>query len=126
MIFQHYYNDIEIYPTHNEGKLVDKVFITFLKKKIDKYLTSISKNMLIDGLDVITTMHIIEKSKLNLPMLSLVHNLTWKLNVMIKILNLKLMTTKKLQNIKILLQKVTSGSCQKNILSLKKSKNIVP
>ena len=39
--------------------------------------------MLIDGLDVITTMHIIEKSKLNLPMLSLVHSLTWKLKVMI-------------------------------------------
>ena len=41
-------NDIEIYSIHNEGKLViAERFIRTLKNKIDKYMSSISKNVYI-------------------------------------------------------------------------------
>ena len=47
---QHY--DIEMYSTHNEGKLVvAERFIKTLKNKIYKYMTSISKNVYADKLD---------------------------------------------------------------------------
>ena len=42
-------NDIEIYSTHSEGKSVR--FITTLKNKIYKYMTSVPKNVYIDKLD---------------------------------------------------------------------------
>ena len=43
---------IKIYSTHNEGKsVIAKKFIRTLKKKIYKYMISISKNMYIDKLD---------------------------------------------------------------------------
>ena len=42
-------NDIEMYSTHNEGKLVvAERFIRTLKNKVYKYMTSISKNVYID------------------------------------------------------------------------------
>ena len=45
-------NDIKIYSTHNEGKSVaTERFITTLKNKIYKNMTSISKNVYIDKLD---------------------------------------------------------------------------
>ena len=45
-------NDIEMYSTHNEGKfVVAERFIGTTKKKIYKYMTSISKNVYIDKLD---------------------------------------------------------------------------
>ena len=45
-------NDIEMYSINNEGKSVAaKRFIRTLKNKIYKCMTSISKNMYIDGLD---------------------------------------------------------------------------
>ena len=45
-------NDIETYSTHNEGKsLVAERFITTLKNKIYKYMTSLSKSVYIDKLD---------------------------------------------------------------------------
>ena len=45
-------NTIEIYSTHNERKsVVAERFIRTLKKKIYKYMTSISKNMYIGKLD---------------------------------------------------------------------------
>ena len=45
-------NDIVMYSTHNEGKsVVAERFIKTLKGKIDKYMTSISKNVHIDKLD---------------------------------------------------------------------------
>ena len=45
-------NNIEIYSTHNEEKsVVAERFITTLKTKIYKYMTSISKNAYIDKLD---------------------------------------------------------------------------
>ena len=41
-----------MYPTHNERKsVVAEIFISILKKKIDKYMTSISKSVYIDKLD---------------------------------------------------------------------------
>ena len=46
-------NDIEMYSIHNEGKsVVAERFIRTLKNKIYKYLTSVSKNVYIDKLDV--------------------------------------------------------------------------
>ena len=45
-------NDIVLYSTNNEGKsVVAERFIRTLKSKIDKYMTSISKNVYIDKLD---------------------------------------------------------------------------
>ena len=45
-------NDTEMYSIHNEGKSVAaERFIRTLKTKIQKYLTSISKNVYIDKLD---------------------------------------------------------------------------
>ena len=44
--------DIEIYWTHNEGKLVAaERFIRTLKNKIYKCMTSVSKNVYVDKLD---------------------------------------------------------------------------
>ena len=45
-------NDIAIYSTNNEGKyVIAERFLKTLKKKIDKYMTSVLKNMYIDRLD---------------------------------------------------------------------------
>ena len=45
-------NDIVMYSTHNEGKsVVVERFIRILKRKIYKYITSISKNVYMDELD---------------------------------------------------------------------------
>ena len=47
-------NDIEMYSTHNEGKsVVAERFIRTIKNKIYKHMTSISKNVYIDKIDVI-------------------------------------------------------------------------
>ena len=49
---------IKIYSTHNEGKFyVAERFISTLKNKIYKYLTSISKNVYINELDDIVNKH---------------------------------------------------------------------
>ena len=45
-------NNIEMYPTHNEGKsVVTERFISSVKTKIYKCMTSVSKNVYIDKLD---------------------------------------------------------------------------
>ena len=45
-------NDIAMYSTHNEEKFVAaERFIRTLKNKINKYMTSISKNVYVDKLD---------------------------------------------------------------------------
>ena len=45
-------NDIEMFSTDNEGKsIIIETFITTLKNKIYKYMTSISKRVYIDKLD---------------------------------------------------------------------------
>ena len=51
-------NDIVMYSTNNEGKsVVAERFIRTLKRKICKYMTSISKNVYIDKLDDIVNEH---------------------------------------------------------------------
>ena len=46
-------NDLETYSTHNEGKSVlAERFIRALKNKIYKYMTSITKNVYTDTLDI--------------------------------------------------------------------------
>ena len=45
-------SDIELYWTHNEEKsVIAERFIRTLKRKIYKYMTSISKNVCVDKLD---------------------------------------------------------------------------
>ena len=52
-------NDIEMYSTHNEWKsAVAERFISTLKNKAYKYMTSFSKNVYIDKLE-----HIVNKYK---------------------------------------------------------------
>ena len=47
-------NGIEIYSTYNEGKfVVAKRFIGTLKNKIYKCMTSTSKNVYVDKLDIV-------------------------------------------------------------------------
>ena len=47
-------NDIEMYSIHNEGKsVVSKRFIRTLRTKIYKYMTSVSKNIYVDKLDIV-------------------------------------------------------------------------
>ena len=47
-------NDISMYSTHNEGKfVVTERFIRTLKNKIYKHMTSISKNVYLDILDIV-------------------------------------------------------------------------
>ena len=47
-------NDIEMYSIHNEGKsVVAERFIRTLKTKIYKYMTSVSKNIYVDKLDIV-------------------------------------------------------------------------
>ena len=51
-------NDKEMYPTHNEEKsVIAERFITTLKNKVYKYMTSISKNVYIDKLDDIVNQY---------------------------------------------------------------------
>ena len=61
---------IEMYSAHNKTKsVVVERFIRTLKNKIDKYITSISKNIYIDKLDDIASniiIHTIAQLKLNL------------------------------------------------------------
>ena len=83
-----------MYSTHNEGKsVVAERFITTLKSKVYKYMTSISKNVYIDKLDDIVdeynnTYH--TRIKRNLLMLKIIHTLILVKKLIIKILNLKL------------------------------------
>ena len=53
MVIKEQDNDIIMYSTNNEGKsVVAERFIRTLKNKIYKYMTSISKNVYIDKLNV--------------------------------------------------------------------------
>ena len=55
-------NDIEMYSIHNEGKsVVAERFIRTLKTKINKYMTSISKNVYINKLDDIVKNRLLSK-----------------------------------------------------------------
>ena len=97
-------NDIEMYSTHNKGEsVVAERFIRTLKNKINKYMTSVSKNVYIDKLD--DTVNV--KSK---------HILTLGKKLVIKILSLKFLILLEYQNIKIFLQKVALQIGQKKFL----------
>ena len=88
-------NNIEMYSTHNEEKsVIAKRFIRTLKNKIYKYMTSVSKNVYIDKLDVIVdeynkTKHRTIKMK-PFDVKDNIYILTLVKKLMIIILNLKL------------------------------------
>ena len=114
---------IEIYSTHNKGKLVvaDRFIRTF-KIKFYKYMTSISKNVYIDKLDHIVNeyhnasnnttynriIHVIAQLKWKLLMQNQTHILTLVKKLIIKIRNLKLAIMLEYQNIEIFLQRLHS------------------
>ena len=114
-------NDIEMYSAYNEGKsVIAERFIRTLKNNIYKYMTSISKNVYIDKLDDIAnkynnTYHSTIKIK-PVHVKSSTYILTLVKKLIIKILNLKLMTLLEYQNIKIFLRKVALQIGQKKVL----------
>ena len=96
-------NAIEMYSTHNEGKIViARRFIRTLKNEIYKYMASISKNAYIDKLHDIV-------NKYNNAYHRTIKNqtciLTLVKKLMIEIINLKLVILLEYQNIKIFPQK---------------------
>ena len=105
-------NGIKMYSTHNKGKpVVSEWFITTLKNKIYKYLTSVSKNDYINKLDDIinkynNTYHGIIKMKPADVNQTHILNLVKKL--MIKIQNLKLVIPLEFRNIKVFFENVTN------------------
>ena len=106
-------NNIEIYSTHNEGKsVVAESFIRTFKNKICKYMTSESKNVYIDKLDDIVnkysnTYHRTIKMK---PVdVKSNRYINSSKEIMIKILNLKLVILLEYQNIKTFLQMLQIG-----------------
>ena len=125
-------NDIEMYLIHNEGKsVVAEKFIRTLKNKICKYMASISKNMYNDKLDDIVdeyknTYHRTIKMK---PIdikdniyISIQWNCILKKNLIIDILNLKLVIMLEFLNTKIFLLKDTHQIGLKRFLLLVKLK----
>ena len=100
-----------MYLTHNEQKsVIAERFIRTLKKKIYKYLSSISKNVYIDKLDDIVnkynnTYHSAIKVKPVYVKSSTCIDSSKKL--IMKIVNLKLVILLEYHNIKTFLQKVT-------------------
>ena len=85
-------NDIEMYSTHNEGKLVDaERFIRTFKNKIYKHMTSVSKNVYINKLDdIVIEYNNTYHRTINLLMLNTIHILILIKKLMTKILNLEL------------------------------------
>ena len=83
-------NDIEMYSIHNEGKsVVIERFIRTLKTKINKYMTTISKNVYIDKLaNVVNECNNSYNRTIKMKPVDVKDNKYIKL--MIKILNLKL------------------------------------
>ena len=98
-------NDIEIFSTHNEGKsIVAERFIRTIKNKIYEYMTSISKNVYIDKLDDIVHKYNNKKHR-TIKMLKTTHILTLEKNLIIIMLNLKLVSMGEYRNIKTFLLK---------------------
>ena len=83
-------NDIEMYSIHNDGKsVVIERFIRTLKTKINKYMTTISKNVYIDKLaNVVNECNNSYNRTIKMKPVDVKDNKYIKL--MIKILNLKL------------------------------------
>ena len=107
-----------MYSTLNEGKsVVAERFIRILKNNIYKYMTSMSKDVYIDKLDIINKYNNTNHSIIKMKPVD-VTSIT-----MIKILNLKLLVLLKYQNIKTFLQK-TMLQIDKKFLRLKKLKTL--
>ena len=87
-------NDIAMYSTHNEVKsVVADRFITTLKNRVYKYMTSILKNVYIDKLhDIVNEYNNTYQRtiRMKLLMLKKIHILILVKKVMMKILNSKL------------------------------------
>ena len=79
-----------MYSTRNEGQSVISVrFITILKNKRSKYMTTIKNGVYIDKLnDIINEYdnHVIEQSKGTLLILRQVHRLTLTLKIMMSLI----------------------------------------
>ena len=102
---------------HNEGKsVVAKGFIRTLKNKISKYMTSVLKNVYIDKLDDIVNKY---NNTYRNTIKMKPHILTLVKNLMIKILNLKLVKLLEYKNTKTFLLKVTLQIGLKKFLWLK-------
>ena len=102
---------IEIYSTQNEGKSVgSERFIGTLKNKIYRYMTGISKNVYIDKLDDIvnkcnnTYYRTIRMKPINVKSSTYIDS---DVEMILKILKLKLVIMWKYQNIKTFFQKAT-------------------
>ena len=104
--------------TLNEGKsVVAERFIRILKNNIYKYMTSMSKDVYIDKLDIINKYNNTNHSIIKMKPVD-VTSIT-----MIKILNLKLLMLLKYENIKTFLQK-TMLQIDKKFLRLKNLKTL--
>ena len=99
-----------MYSTHNEGKsVVAERFIRTLKTKIYKYMTSISKNVYIDKLDdIVNKYNNTYHSTIKIKPVDVKPNtyIDSSKDIMINILNLKLVILLECQNIKPFFQRV--------------------
>ena len=96
-----------MYSTHNGGEsVVDERFIRTLKNKIYKYMTSISKNVCIDKLDDIVNKYnktCRKRIKMKPVDVKSSKYIDFNKEIIKKILQLKLVTMYKYQNIKMFL-----------------------
>ena len=104
--------DIEMYSTYDEGiSVVAERLIRTLKNKIHKYMTSVSKNVYIDKLDdIVKTYNNTYHNTIKMKLVDVKSNTYTDSSkeLIIKILNLKLMILLEYQNIKTFLQKAIS------------------
>ena len=104
--------DIEMYSMHNEGKsVIAERFIRTLKNKSHKYMTSISKNVYIDKLDdIVKTYNNTYHNTIKMKLVDVKSNTYTdsRKELIIKILNLKLVILLEYQNIKTFLLKAIS------------------
>ena len=113
-----------MYLTHNEGKyVVAERFIRKLKKKICKYMTSISKNVYIDKLDdIVNEYNNTYHSTIKMKPIDVKDDNTLILikRLMIKTPNLKLVIMQEYKNTKTFLLKAIHQIGLKKYLLLKK------
>ena len=104
-------NDIEMYPTNNEGKfIIAERFIVTLRNKIFRYMTSISKNVYIDKSDnLVNKYNNTYHGTLKMKPVDVKSNeyIDSSKEINNKILNLKLVILLEYQNMKTSLQKLT-------------------
>ena len=109
---------------HNEGKsVVAKGFIRTLKNKISKYMTSVLKNVYIDKLDDIVNKY---NNTYRNTIKMKPHILTLVKNLMIKILNLKLVKLLEYKNTKTFFAKGYTSNWSEEVFMIKNVKNTVP